>query len=78
MLAASNYRMQYLSSLSRDEVDIVRAQGKWLDVGVSSLKNLTSIGMKQRILWPILLVTSLPTHLMFGSTLPLILIATWF
>lgn len=65
MLAASNFCMQCLSSPSRDEVDIAHAQGKWLDVGVPSLKNLTSIGVKQRMLWFALLVTSLPIHLLF-------------
>lgn len=69
MLAASNFCMQCLSSPSRDEVDIAHAQGKWLDVGVPSLKNLASIGVKQRMLWLALLVTSLPIHLLFVRSL---------
>lgn len=71
ILASSNYCMQCLSSPSREEVDNAHSRGNWLDIGVPSLKNLLYIGLKRSTLWLVLLVTSLPIHLMsVRSTVP--------
>ena len=67
MLAASNYCMQCLSSPSRQNIDDLHPQQEWLDIGIPSLKNLFFIGWKRRVLWMVLLVSSLPIHLMFVS-----------
>ncbi|OJJ85461.1 uncharacterized protein ASPGLDRAFT_1513942 [Aspergillus glaucus CBS 516.65] len=40
---------------------------QWLDIGVPSMKNLSFVGRKRRMLWISLLVSSLPIHLMFVS-----------
>lgn len=64
MLAASNYCMQCLSSPSRQNVDNAHAQRKWLNIGVSSIKNLRFVGRRRLTLWMGLLVSSLPIHLL--------------
>lgn len=66
MLAASNYCMQCLSAPSRRSINEAHAQWKWLDIGVPSLKNLRSIGLKNQILWALLCITSAPIHLMLA------------
>lgn len=70
MLAASNYCMQCLSAPSRKIVDNAHTQQKWLDIGVPSMKNLCFVGWRRCILWILLLISSLPIHLMFVSMFP--------
>ncbi|PYH98138.1 hypothetical protein BO71DRAFT_317030 [Aspergillus ellipticus CBS 707.79] len=67
VLAASSYCMQCLSSPSRSEVDRAHAERIWLDVGVSSVRNLTFAGWTRRGLWLALLMTSVPIHLIYNS-----------
>ncbi|PKY07948.1 hypothetical protein P168DRAFT_331255 [Aspergillus campestris IBT 28561] len=68
MLAASNYCMQCLSAPSRQSIDEAHAQRKWMHIGVPSLKNLRSIGLKSQILWTLLCITSVPIHAIYNST----------
>ena len=77
MLAASNYCMQCLSSPSRQNIDDLHPQQEWLDIGIPSLKNLFFIGWKRRVLWMVLLVSSLPIHLMCVSE-SIFSLAFWF
>lgn len=65
MLATSNYCMQCLSSPSRAVVDRAHGQRKWLHNGAPNLKNFFFLEWRRRVLWILLLVTSLPIHLMF-------------
>lgn len=65
VLAASNYCMQCLSSPSRENVVVAHSQWRWLDIGVSSMENLRFVGWKRCMLWVLLLISSLPIHLMF-------------
>ncbi|KAE8152089.1 hypothetical protein BDV25DRAFT_128292 [Aspergillus avenaceus] len=67
MLTASNYCMQCLSAPSRADVDRAHSQGKWLDIGVPSVKNLLFVSRRRLVLWIVLLVTSLPVHLIYNS-----------
>ena len=64
MLAASNYCMQCLSAPTRHNIDEAHAQRKWMHIGVPSLKNLRSIGLKRQTLWALLCISSVPIHLM--------------
>ena len=64
LLASSNYCMQLLSSPSRSEVDRAHAKRKWLDIGIPSVRNLSSLKKKKVILWWILGISSIPLHLM--------------
>jgi hypothetical protein len=67
LLSASNYCMQCLSAPTREEVDEAHANGKWLDIGIYSLRNLSNIAPKKRWLWWLLALSSLPLHLMYNS-----------
>ena len=61
----SNYCMQCLSAPTRKEVDAAHAKGKWLDIGVPSVRNLTNIAKLRVVMWLSLGLTSLPLHLMW-------------
>ncbi|KAK2782992.1 hypothetical protein FQN53_009405 [Emmonsiellopsis sp. PD_33] len=67
VLAASNYSMQSLNAPSRQEVDNAHSRGKWLDIGTPSWRNLRVAGKRRRILWSLLLASSLPIHLIYNS-----------
>lgn len=67
LLAASNYCMQVLSAPSRKELAQAHAQRYWLQIGVPSFRNLRRIGRDRTILWMLLLLSSMPLHLMFNS-----------
>lgn len=64
LLSGSNYCMQVLSSPTREEVDKAHREGKWLDIGVHSFRNLFSIGSRRVWLWLVLALSSAPLHLM--------------
>ena len=64
LLAASNYTMQCLAAPTRRDLDRAHSQGRWLDVGVPSLRNLSQIGIARVILWVALAVTSMPIALL--------------
>ncbi|KAK5018825.1 hypothetical protein BJ546DRAFT_270012 [Cryomyces antarcticus] len=67
LLSASNYCMQGLSAPTRAEVDKAHAKRRWVDVGISSIRNLRSIGRARLILWSLLAGTSVLIHLFFNS-----------
>lgn len=65
MLGASNYCMQCLASPSRAEVDEAHRQRTWLSIGVPNIVDLLRYKKgRRRCLGFILLITSLPIHLM--------------
>jgi hypothetical protein len=64
LLGASNYTMQVLNSLTREEVDLAHAKETWVEIGVVSLRNLRFMNQKRRILWWILGISSVPLHLL--------------
>ncbi|KAL2430720.1 hypothetical protein ABEF95_013198 [Exophiala dermatitidis] len=67
LLGGSNYCMQCLSSPTRKDVDTAHAKGKWLDIGVPSIRNLLSIPTYKLVLWLVLGFSSVPLHLMYNS-----------
>lgn len=64
MLAATNYCMQCLGAPSRADTDYAHARQRWLEIGTSSIRNLRFFGRRHIILWLLLLVSSLPIHLL--------------
>jgi hypothetical protein len=64
LLGASNYCIQCLSAPTRPEVDKAHQKGNWLDIGIPSLRNVVSsnFGMRKKICWWILAISSLPLH----------------
>lgn len=67
LLSGSNYCMQCLVAPSRADINRAHARAAWLDIGVPSLRNVKWIGWWRRTLWILLVVSSLPLHLMFNS-----------
>lgn len=70
LLGASSYCMQRLVAPTRREIDKAHAKGKWLDVGVLSLRNLSSIHKSRLILWILLALSSIPLHFLYVKTAP--------
>jgi hypothetical protein len=64
LLAASNYTGQVLSAPTRRDVDRAHAKQVWLDVGVPSVRNLRRISGIKSFLWGLLVLSSLPLHLL--------------
>lgn len=67
LLGASNYCMQCISSPTRREVDKAHARGVWLDIGVTSVRNLRRITSSRILLWWLLGLSSVPLHLLYNS-----------
>jgi hypothetical protein len=64
LLSATNYAMQCLSAATRKEIDNAHQRGKWLDIGVLSVRNLRSISKMRVAMWALLGASSLPLHLL--------------
>ncbi|KAH7420103.1 hypothetical protein BKA64DRAFT_652375 [Cadophora sp. MPI-SDFR-AT-0126] len=67
MLMASNYCMQLLAAPTRADINRAHELNKWLDIGVPSVRNFTSIGRWRQFSWILLASTSLPLHLIYNS-----------
>ncbi|KAL4892713.1 hypothetical protein BDV59DRAFT_202460 [Aspergillus ambiguus] len=67
LVCASNYNMQCLTAPTRREVSKAHREDGWMDVGVHSLRNLFHIGRTKTLLWMLLLMSSLPLHLLWNS-----------
>ena len=67
LLGGSNYCMQCLCAPTRNEVDYAHNQGKWLDIGVPSIRNLKRVSTNKAYLWWMLGLSSVPLHLMYNS-----------
>lgn len=64
LLSASNNAMQVLSAPTRADVDKAHRQGLWLDIGVTSIKNLRVVHWQRVTLWVVLALSSIPLHLL--------------
>ncbi|KAH6889430.1 hypothetical protein B0T10DRAFT_404784 [Thelonectria olida] len=67
LLAASSYGMQCLSAPTRAEVDKAHRAQKWMDIGILSVRNLRLISWQRSIPWIVLMLSSLPLHLLYNS-----------
>ncbi|KAI0147984.1 hypothetical protein F4776DRAFT_673287 [Hypoxylon sp. NC0597] len=78
MLSASNYCMQLQAAPTRADIDRAHQapaheqnrahkEGRWLDIGVPSLRNLWYISNWRRFAWILLAFSSVPIHLMYNS-----------
>lgn len=65
MLSASNYCMQLQAAPTRADVDRAHRDGKWLDIGIPSPRNLKYLSSWRRVSWTLLALTSIPIHLMW-------------
>jgi uncharacterized protein DUF6536 len=64
LLTASSYCMQLLSAPTREEVDSAHRSGRYVDIGIMSLRNIRHISTKRRLLSLILALSSIPLHLL--------------
>jgi hypothetical protein len=64
--------MQCLSAPSRNEIDSAHGRGGYMDVGVQSLRNVVSgyLGGRKKVLWWVLMGSSLPLHLWYAERYP--------
>jgi hypothetical protein len=69
LLGASSYCMQRLVAPTREEIQKAHAKGKWLDVGVLSLRNLSSISKSRLAFWILLALSSIPLHFLYVEKL---------
>lgn len=67
LLSASNYTMQVISSPTRKDIDIAHKKSQWLDIGVPSVRNLSSLPVGRVFMWMILALSSIPLHLMYNT-----------
>jgi len=64
LLAAGNYTMQVLISLTRAEVNKSHENNDWVEIGVPNLRNLRRISTDRVVLWWLLALSSVPLHLL--------------
>lgn len=64
LLAAGNVCMQCLAAPTREEIDQAHSQHRWLDIGVNTARNFTSITLPRRVLWALLGLSTVPLHLL--------------
>ncbi|KAK4233848.1 hypothetical protein C8A03DRAFT_47693 [Achaetomium macrosporum] len=69
LLAGSNYCMQFLSAPTRDQIDKAHQKTQWVDIGVSSTRNLFIIPWGNALIWALLSLSSLPLHLFYNSAI---------
>lgn len=67
MLSASNYCMQLQAAPTRANVDAAHAQGRWMDIGIPSLRNLRYLTRHRLLTWGLLALSSVPVHLIYNS-----------
>ncbi|KAK8108190.1 uncharacterized protein PG998_010203 [Apiospora kogelbergensis] len=69
VLGSSNYFMQILNAPSREEINLAHRKLSSLEIGIPSLKNLPFLSRFKQCLWALLIITSLPIHLLFNSAI---------
>lgn len=69
LLGATNYTQQCLAAPSREDIDLAHEKRDWLEIGVSSVRNLSRISKGRVVLLVCLALTSLPLHLLWVVSL---------
>ncbi|KAI1486567.1 hypothetical protein F5X96DRAFT_681907 [Biscogniauxia mediterranea] len=69
VLASSNFFMQVLNSPTREEVNAAHFSGSWLGIGIPSVRNAFRVSKFKTCCWVVLLLSSIPIHLAFNSTI---------
>jgi len=64
LLGASNFSMQCICAPTRKDINLAHREGRWLDIGVQSFRNLKFLSRTKRWLWMALALSSLPLHLL--------------
>ncbi|KAI1634849.1 hypothetical protein F4809DRAFT_651555 [Biscogniauxia mediterranea] len=61
--------MQVLNSPTREEVNAAHFSGSWLGIGIPSVRNAFRVSKFKTCCWVVLLLSSIPIHLVFNSTI---------
>ncbi|OTA69970.1 hypothetical protein K449DRAFT_360814 [Hypoxylon sp. EC38] len=69
VVTSSNFFMQVLNSPSREELNTAHFKGSWVGVGIPSVRNAFSVSRFKTWCWICLLISSIPMHLLFNSTI---------
>ncbi|KAI1735316.1 hypothetical protein F4680DRAFT_461784 [Xylaria scruposa] len=69
IFASSNFFMQIATSPSRVDIDKAHSQLRSLDIGIPSVRNLEALSKGKRVAWTVLLLSSVPIHLLFNSSI---------
>ncbi|KAK8131082.1 hypothetical protein PG984_007520 [Apiospora sp. TS-2023a] len=69
ILSSSNFFMQIVTSPSRPEIDVAHAYLRSLDIGFQSLRNVPSLSHFKQSCWLLLLLSTIPIHLLFNSAI---------
>jgi hypothetical protein len=67
LLAASNFCLQVLSAPSTQDLARAHENRHWLQIGLPSIRNLSRISWGRSLLCILLLLSSVPLHLLFNS-----------
>ncbi|PVH88350.1 hypothetical protein DL98DRAFT_648494 [Cadophora sp. DSE1049] len=67
LLGASNYCMQIVIAPSKADLDEAHSKGRWLDIGVPSIRNLRCVSKWRKFICVMLCLSSLPLHLFYNS-----------
>ena len=67
LLATSSYAMQCLTSPTREEINRTHLRGRCMDIGVPSFGNLLKTSRHRMLLWLVIVLSSLPLHLLANS-----------
>ncbi|KAI1390078.1 uncharacterized protein F4822DRAFT_223520 [Hypoxylon trugodes] len=69
VVTSSNFFMQVLNSPSREEVNTAHFKGSWMGIGIPSVRNAFMVSRFKTWSWACLLISSIPLHLIFNSTI---------
>ncbi|KAF6808938.1 hypothetical protein CSOJ01_07208 [Colletotrichum sojae] len=69
ILASSNFFMQVLNAPTRNDINVAHSKGQWFDIGISSLHNIFRLSCFKQLAWLYLLLTSIPIHILFNSSI---------
>jgi hypothetical protein len=61
VIASSNFFMQALNSPTQAEVDQAHVRGRWLEIGVPSLRNVVSVSPYKSLAWALFSLSSVPS-----------------
>ncbi|KAK3329266.1 hypothetical protein B0H66DRAFT_17750 [Apodospora peruviana] len=67
VLASSNFFMQVLAAPSRSQIDRAHANGRWLEIGVPSFRNIRFLSWPNLLCWGLFALSSVPLHLVFNG-----------
>ena len=64
LLTSSNYAMQILCAPTRGEIEDAHRNGRSLEIGLTSVRNLRHTARRRVVLWWLLAASSVPLHLL--------------